>query len=341
MFSDNHIPFSVGALLYSPANNKTIAHSIINERFGNLFSLSLCLEDSIGDSEKAIEAAQDQIVITFQTLKKALQYKTFYLPKIFIRVREPKQALLMFKKLKGCQCQQLLTGFIFPKFDLENDKPYIQIIQEINALSSHTIYMMPILESSALLSLKQRYDMLYSIKDSLDSISELVLNVRVGGNDLCHTLGLRRNKEETIYDILPISQILSDILTVYSRDYVVSGVVWEYFNGTTQKWKIGMRKELQLDRLNGFIGKTVIHPNQIPIVNESLKVRNTDLEDARSILSWDKNSDSMVSKNPSAERMNEYKTHTNWARKILILSEIYGVKHMANGNLTHLKHNFL
>ena len=62
---------------------------------------------------------------------------------------------------------------------------------------------------------------------------------------------------------------------------MVSGVVWEYFNGTTQKWKIGMRKELQLDRLNGFIGKTVIHPNQIPIVNESLKVRNTDLEDAQ------------------------------------------------------------
>ena len=85
----------------------------------------------------------------------------------------------------------------------------------------------------------------------------------------------------------------------------------------------------------------MIHPNQIPIVNESLKVRNTDLEDAQSILSWDKNSDSMVSKNPSAERMNEYKTHTNWARKIQILSEIYGVKHMANGNLTHLKHNFL
>lgn len=339
MLYSNKISFGVGALLYSPANNKTIANSLITQCFGNLFSLSLCLEDSIGDGQKAIETAQNQIVTTFQTLKKALQHQAFYLPKIFIRVREPKQALFMFKKLENYQ--ELLTGFIFPKFDLENGEEYIQTIQEINAHSSHTIYMMPIIESPAILSLRQRHETLYNIKDKLDSISELVLNVRVGGNDLCHTLGLRRHKDETIYDILPISQILSDILTIYSRDYVISGVVWEYFNGTSEKWKIGLRKELQLDLLNGFIGKTVIHPNQIPIVNESLKVSSTDLEDALSILSWDKDSDLLVSKNPSAERMNEYKTHTNWAKKVKILSELYGVKQMASGNLAHLKRTYL
>ena len=44
---DNVIYYSVGALLYCPANKETIADSIINENFGNKFSLALCLEDTM------------------------------------------------------------------------------------------------------------------------------------------------------------------------------------------------------------------------------------------------------------------------------------------------------
>ena len=42
--------YSVGALLYCPANKTDIADSIINEKFGQKFSLALCLEDTISDS---------------------------------------------------------------------------------------------------------------------------------------------------------------------------------------------------------------------------------------------------------------------------------------------------
>ena len=41
--------YSVGALLYCPANRAGIAESIINQKFGDKFSLALCLEDTIGD----------------------------------------------------------------------------------------------------------------------------------------------------------------------------------------------------------------------------------------------------------------------------------------------------
>ena len=41
--------YSVGALLYCPANKESIADSIIHEKFGNKFSLALCLEDTIND----------------------------------------------------------------------------------------------------------------------------------------------------------------------------------------------------------------------------------------------------------------------------------------------------
>ena len=81
-----------------------------------------------------------------------------------------------------------------------------------------------------------------------------------------------------------------------------------------------------MDMLNGFMGKTIIHPNQIPVVNESYKVSLTDYTDAKSILNWDTTSNSLVSGNLVKERMNEFKTHYNWARQTLLLADAYGIK---------------
>jgi len=184
--------------------------------------------------------------------------------------------------------------------------------------------MMPIFESPSLISLKERYNILYELKEKLDNISDLVLNIRVGGNDLCHMFGFRRHTDESIHNIKPIADILSDIMTVFGIDYVVSGPVWEYYNG--ENWDVGLSSELKDDILNGFIGKTIIHPNQIPIVNNAYLVNKTDYEDALSILNWSTDKNSLVSCSSSKERMNEYKTHYNWARKIFLLSSIYGIK---------------
>lgn len=84
------------------------------------------------------------------------------------------------------------------------------------------------------------------------------------------------------------------------------------------------RNELKLDKVNGFIGKTVIHPKQISVVNEALKVSHKDYEDAKEILNWDENG-LQVGKSFAGERMNEVKTHINWAYKTIALAEIYGV----------------
>ncbi len=43
---------------------------------------------------------------------------------------------------------------------------------------------------------------------------------------------------------------------------------------------------IELDLLNGFTGKTVIHPKQIAIVNTAMQVSQTDYEDACQILNW-------------------------------------------------------
>ena len=155
-------------------------------------------------------------------------------------------------------------------------------------------------------------------------MEELVLNIRVGGNDLCHMFGFRRRSTESIHSLRPIANILSDIMTVFGMDYVVSGPVWEYYNGTN--WKSGLEAELEQDKLCGFVGKTVIHPHQISVVNNAYQVSENDLKDAQSILNWDPDHRSLVSGSIQKERMNEYKTHYNWAQKIVMLSEVFGTK---------------
>lgn len=315
------LPYTVGALLYSPATNNTIAKSITEGKFGDTYSLALCLEDAINDS--SIKIAEEQLLLTFREISmQAAINNRIFLPKIFIRVRNPHQMLRLFNNLGDDS--KFLTGFIFPKYSLNCSEKYNDAVITINKNSDKTIYMMPILESPDIINLDSRYSALSGLKSQIDDMSDYVLNVRVGGNDFCKEFGIRRHYDESIYQIHAVSNILSDIITTFSRDYIVSAPVFEYFAGT-DKWKEGLKKELQSDKLNGFTGKTVIHPNQISIVNDSLKVNKTDYQDAISILSWSETNNLLVSKNSSGERMNEVKTHLKWAEKTMILSKIYGV----------------
>ena len=316
---NNVLYYSVGPLLYCPANKASITDSLINEKFGNRFSLALCLEDTIND---AYVAKAEQILIhSLYTIFAQHEIIPFYLPKIFIRVRNPQQIHRLIKSLG--RSVEIVTGFIIPKFSLDNASDYINEVIRANELASKNIYMMPIYENSSIIDLRNRTDILYSLKDSLSQVEDLVLNIRVGGNDLCHMFGFRRHSNESIHQIRPVSDIFSDIITVYGMDYVVSGPVWEYYAG--DNWKDGMIQEIQDDKLCGFIGKTVIHPAQIPVVNCSYQVSEKDFKDAQEILNWNKNSASLVSGNNVRERMNEYKTHINWAQRIIYLAESFGV----------------
>jgi len=311
--------YSVGALLYCPADKPTIAQSIIQEKFGHQFSLALCLEDTINDN--FVAEAETAMLHSLQNIYHARQSRDFYLPKIFIRVRSQEQIPRLTRALK--ECISMITGFILPKFVPGNAGGYIDRIVEANELSGRKLYVMPILESFEIVDLRTRQEVLYSLKDSLKRIEELVLNIRVGGNDLCNIFGFRRRPDESIHDIKPVSSIFADIVTVYGTDYVISAPVWEYYAGAD--WKSGLTAEIKGDRLCGFTGKTVIHPRQIEVVNTCYKVSASDFEDAQRILEWDEESGSFVSGSGNGERMNEYKTHQTWARQTLYLARAYGI----------------
>lgn len=325
LHSGEMLPYSVGALLYAPATNDKILRYILQGTSAEPYSASLCLEDSISDD--SVELAEAKVVSSFLTFEKELEKDPDkYLPKLFIRVRRPEQIPDLYKRLGSGS--SLLTGFIAPKYSLSCAESYNRSIEQVNEHSKHPVYLMPTLESKDIVSLPGRTQRLAELRRLTDQISDLILNIRVGGNDFCSAFGIRRSVDETIYDMLAVSRILSDIIATFAPDYVVSGPVWEYFGSdgeTGGPWEQGLLRELSLDKLNGFIGKTVIHPRQIPIVNRSLRISRKDFEDAKSILNWNGQSPEMVAKNHTGDRMNEIKVHGKWAEKTAILAHLYGV----------------
>lgn len=319
--------YSLGGLLYLPSVNKNIIQKIKDRAFSHLTSLAFCLEDAIQD-DFLDEAEKNLGDILAELVEFEKGGDKDSLPLIFIRIRNPKHMKHILKLYASYQ--DIITGYILPKFDLSNMDEYLAITKEINATNPKSvvkkIYIMPILESRMVAEVGTRVKVLLRIKEALDTIQEYVLNVRVGGNDFCNLYGLRRSVNQSIYDIGVIRDIFVDIINIFSSDYVVSGPVWEYFGMERDgKWDVGLERELVLDQLNGFIGKTAIHPTQLPMIYESMKVKRSDYDDAMKILSWD-NRRLGVEKSEDGSRMNEVKVHGKWAKKMVMLGNIYGIK---------------
>lgn len=314
------LQYMVGGLLYSPAINVGLVEKIENNSFPCLTSMAFCLEDSIHN--EALEEAESELYRTLYAISKRNISKD-KMPLIFIRIRTPEHLEHVHTLLSPFY--DVVTGYVLPKFDLSNCDKYKRIISNINAERIEPLYIMPILESKMIADIENRTATLLKIKENLDSMQDYVLNVRVGGNDFSNLFGLRRGADQNIYQIGVIRDILIDIINIFAEDYVVSGPVWEYF-GTdlSAPWATGLQAELSLDRLNGFIGKTSIHPSQLPLIYESMKVKKSDYEDALKILGWD-SSKLGVEKSSDGSRMNEVKCHGKWALRIATMGDIYGI----------------
>lgn len=316
-FIDDY-PYRVGGLLYIPALTENISEKLMSHSISNLTALALCLEDSINDD--SLEQAEEQLKRTLSTLKGS----GVELPLLFVRIRSVEH-LVKIHTFLG-EAESILTGYVLPKFDLTNCDSYCQLIREYNLGRKDRLYIMPILESKTVADIGNRVDILWEIKHHLDDVHEYILNVRVGGNDFSNMYGLRRSETQNIYQIGVIRDILANIINVFASDYVVSGPVWEYFGTEDSKpWADGLRKEIELDQLNGFIGKTAIHPSQLPIIYESLKVRRCDYDDATNIVNWSSQG-LAVAKSSDGQRMNEVKCHLKWAKRVLTLAKIYGIR---------------
>ena len=306
--------YSVGPLIYMPGLREDIAEKLAD--FGEYphLSAALCLEDTVRDD--MVEEAEKNIAAQLKRLKRSAGERR--LPMVFIRVREPRQVPQM-TELLG-EGAELVSGFIIPKIDDVVFADYMEVIRGTDK------YFMPIIENPSLVNVCGRAEKLGALYGQMLSVKEKILNVRVGGNDFSGSLGLRNRIDQTIYDLYPIMGLLSDIAAVFTKDFVVSAPVWNYFDsGSDGRWLSGMRREMDRDRAMGFVGKTIIHPSQIAPAAEFMKVSREDYEDAV-LLVKTRGSELRVVKSSSGGRMCEHAVHMKWAEKILALASIYGVR---------------
>ena len=352
----DQLAYALGATLYTPGTKRTIANDIVRKKLEGTTSIVLCLEDSISDWD--VKLAEQNVVIQMQLLAHMMDTGKLHpsdIPLLFIRIREPKQMSSLVHELgSAVHC---ISGFVFPKFTLANGMAYIRELQDINETYSLSLYGMPILESPEIIYKESRIKALLSIKSILDSYRDFILNVRIGATDFSGIFGIRRNKDTTIYDISIIRDCISDIINIFSRSadkYVISGPVWEYFGNTQRvlkpqlrqtpfresfgtagltmredmlhRYEDGLIHEVLLDQANGLIGKTVIHPSHIKLVQALHVVTLEDYLDAKAIFEAARTYNGVMKSNYS-NKMNEVKPHYNWAHKTLLKSNIYGVLH--------------
>jgi len=353
-FSDREtLSYALGATLYMPAIKEHIAANIIEKKYTELTSMVIDLEDAVGDCQ--LEEAEQNLYKEIDLLFLALEeHKLTYeeLPLIFIRVRNPAQMKRVTEQL-GIK-QSVLTGYVFPKFLPDTGKEYLDILEKNNS-SSLILYGMPILESAEIIYKETRLETLVAIKSLLDTYSRYILNVRIGATDFCGLFGIRRKADTTIYDVAIIQDCLSDILNIFNRKdhgYVISGPVWEFFskdsrilkpllrmtpfqerygkvglqfrNQMLNEYIDGLINEVLLDKMNGLMGKTIIHPTHITPVHSLYVVTHEEYLDALTIINNIEGKLGVI-KSVYENKMNEVKPHFYWAKRILMRAKLFGV----------------
>ncbi len=340
------LQYCLGATLYMPGT-KNILNKLLDKKLNEITSLVMCFEDAI--QEQDVENAELNVLNHLEKIADAVDSGVISLndiPLIFLRVRNLLQFENFIKRLSAKQAK-VLSGFVFPKFNSKNAGHYLKILDfSANKLET-TLYGMPILEGKEIAYLETRITELANLKNILDPYKDIILNIRVGGTDFSSLFGVRRGINYSIYDIFSVRDCLADILNFFSRaedEYSVSAPVWEYFladkehnidsviNKDIHKSLMnrtpiideaidGLLREVIIDKANGFIGKTIIHPSHARFVNAMQAVTSEEYDDAMQIL----NTTGGVVKSQNANKMNEINPHRSWAKKINYRAKAYGV----------------
>ena len=339
------LQYCPGATMYMPAV-KDFTEKIMTKQMKDLTTIVMCFEDAC--PENRVAEAEENVIRMLDALSSAVaEGKLDYndIPLIFCRVRSIDQ-FIHFSAMLDKNRVKMLAGFNFPKFNAKNGAEYLLQLKILNDKYGEILYGMPILEDSRVAYRESRMDELRAIRSICKRYKDLILQIRVGATDFSSCFGVRRGVDYSIYDILTVREILSDILNVFARDneFVVSGPVWEYFRANKSMmfedlpkmdvedmlWRRnhifndevdGLIREVILDKANGFIGRTVIHPTHVRFVNALQAVTEEEFNDAMQILSTEDG----VIKSKNKNKMNEIRPHTRWAQKTVNRGRAFGV----------------
>lgn len=212
---------------------------------------------------------------------------------------------------------------------------------------------MPVLETPELLHLETRVEALAGISRTVNKYRERVLALRLGVTDFCSAYGLRRTPDMTAYDVQIVAGVIADVVNVLSRadgtGFTVTGPVWEYFRSQQRLFKPqlrrspfleegveelrtaliehdldGLLREIELDRANGLLGKTCIHPAHVTPVHALSVVSHEEFSDAQDILRPESGGGGVM-RSAYTNKMNEVKPHRAWAERTMLRAEVFGV----------------
>ncbi|MER7520732.1 HpcH/HpaI aldolase/citrate lyase family protein [Streptomyces sp. NPDC126499] len=339
---------ALGATLYSPATRPRLADDVRKQAARGVVSMVLCLEDSISDAD--VEAGEDNLVRQFAALAD-LAASPGDLPLLFIRVREPRQITDLVARLG--ETVRLLSGFVLPKFTETRGRPFLEALTAAEQASGHRLFAMPVLESPELLHLETRAETLAGIAALTDKYRERILALRLGVTDFCSHYGLRRSPDMTAYDVQIVAHVIGDVVNVLGRSdgtgFTITGPVWEYFRPGERMFKPqlrrspflegraedlrtaliqhdldGLLREIELDRANGLLGKTCIHPTHVVPVHALSVVSHEEFSDAQDILRPERGGGGVL-RSAYTNKMNEVKPHRAWAERTLRRAEVFGV----------------
>ncbi|MFE6919108.1 HpcH/HpaI aldolase/citrate lyase family protein [Streptomyces rubiginosohelvolus] len=354
---------ALGATLYSPATRPSLADDVLKQAARGVVSMVLCLEDSIDDAEVTDAEAnlirQFAALAARDTASGPGPRREGHagstagadVPLLFIRVREPAQITDLVRRLGDSV--RMLSGFVLPKFTEERGRHFLEALAEAETACGRRLFAMPVLESPELLHLETRGDILRGIARSVDKYRDRVLALRLGVTDFCSAYGLRRAPDMTAYDVHIVASVIADVVNVLGRadgtGFTITGPVWEYFRRQERMFKPqlrrspflegraeelrtaliehdmdGLLREIELDRANGLLGKTCIHPSHVAPVHALSVVSHEEFTDAQDILSPERGGGGVL-RSAYTNKMNEVKPHRAWAERTLQRAEVFGV----------------
>ncbi|WP_432084013.1 HpcH/HpaI aldolase/citrate lyase family protein [Streptomyces sp. WAC 04229] len=337
---------ALGATLYSPATRPSLADDVLKQGARGVVSMVLCLEDSIDDAD--VPVGEANLVRQLNDLAKRSDADV---PLLFVRVRTPEQVPDLVRRLGPAV--RLLSGFVLPKFTEERGVPFLEALSAAEAASGRRLFAMPVLESPDLLYRESRVQTLEGIFRAVDKYRDRVLALRLGVTDFCSSYGLRRGPDMTAYDVQIVASVIADVVNMLARadgtGFTVTGPVWEYFRVPERMFKpqlrqspflegqaVGLRqkliehsmdgllREISLDRANGLLGKTCIHPSHVLPVHALSVVSHEEFSDAQDILRPERCGGGVM-RSAYTNKMNEVKPHRAWAERTLLRAEIFGV----------------
>ncbi|MGI5482978.1 HpcH/HpaI aldolase/citrate lyase family protein [Streptomyces lavendofoliae] len=336
---------ALGATLYSPATRPRLADDVMKQVRRGVVSMVLCLEDSIDDGD--VTGAEENLVRQFADLGR----RDGEPPLLFIRVRTAEQISDLVRRLGPSA--RLLSGFVLPKFTEERGGPFMEALAVAENSCGRRLFAMPVLESPELLHLETRRETLAGIGRIVDKYRDRVLALRLGVTDFCSAYGLRRSPDMTAYDVQIVAHVIADVVNVLGRSdgtgFTITGPVWEYFRLQERIFKPqlrrspfmeqradelrtaliehdldGLLREIELDRANGLLGKTCIHPSHVLPVHALSVVSHEEFSDAQDILRPERDGGGVL-RSAYTNKMNEVRPHRAWAERTLQRAEVFGV----------------